>query len=198
MLYSDIDFINGIKSNDEKLLKALYQHYYRMIRHYILSNSGTETDVKDVYHETLLIVIRTVQKEDFILTSSLSTFIYAISKRLWLKHLNKNKSFLSAYDSVEPAEEDFEKLLEENIQKENNIQKIQIALQQIGGNCYELLKLFYYQHVSMDTIAQKLRYTNADVAKSQKYKCLQKLKKIFFELSDTLPLNPTHYESAND
>jgi hypothetical protein len=33
----------------------------------------------------------------------------------------------------------------------------------------------------MDEIAEKFGYTNADNAKTQKYKCLQRLKKYFFE-----------------
>jgi hypothetical protein len=32
----------------------------------------------------------------------------------------------------------------------------------------------------MDEIAEKFGYTNADNAKNQKYKCLQRLKRIFF------------------
>jgi hypothetical protein len=33
----------------------------------------------------------------------------------------------------------------------------------------------------MEEIAEKFGYTNADNAKTQKYKCLQRLKKYFFE-----------------
>lgn len=191
MQYSDIDFINGIKHNDEKILKALYHQYFRMIRHYIISNNGNEDDFKDNYHETLLIAIRAIQKEDFTLTSSLSTFLYSISRRLWLKHLHKNKPFQIAGDlyqhTFQNSEDDLNRILEEHQIKENNINKIQIALQHIGNNCYQILKLFYYERLSMETIAEKLGYNNSDVAKNQKYKCLQKLKKMFFEnnVSDT-------------
>jgi hypothetical protein len=33
----------------------------------------------------------------------------------------------------------------------------------------------------METIREKFGYTNADNAKNQKYKCLQRLKKLFFD-----------------
>lgn len=192
MHFSDIDFIHGIKNKDEKILKALYHQYYRMIRHFILSNNGNEDDFKDNYHETLLVAIRAIQKEDFSLTSSLSTFIYSISRRIWLKQLNKNKPFNNVGDLYQQAfqnsDDDIEKIVEEHQIKEKNINKIQIALQHIGDNCYQILKLFYYERLSMETIAEKLGYNNSDVAKNQKYKCLQKLKKVFFEnnISDTV------------
>jgi hypothetical protein len=34
----------------------------------------------------------------------------------------------------------------------------------------------------MDDITEKFGYTNADNAKNQKYKCLKRLKKTFFEV----------------
>lgn len=90
MQYSDIDFINGIKQHDEIILKALYRQYFKMIRHFVLTNNGNESDAKDIYHETLMVLIHNAQKEDFILRSSLSTLIYAIARRLWIKALKIN------------------------------------------------------------------------------------------------------------
>lgn len=184
--YSDIDFLNGIKTQDEHLLKALYHQYFRMIRHYVLMNNGNESDAKDIYHETLMVLIHAVQKEDFILHSSLSTFIFAIGKRLWLKHLNKHKNTSSEGDLYDFAlehteEQELHLYIEEHQQKEQYLQTMHQALQQLGNPCYELLKAFYFQHLSMDKIAEKMNYTSADVAKAQKYKCLQRLKKLFFK-----------------
>jgi hypothetical protein len=34
---------------------------------------------------------------------------------------------------------------------------------------------------SMEEITEKFGYTNADNAKNQKYKCLKRLKKVFFD-----------------
>ena len=43
-----------------------------------------------------------------------------------------------------------------------------------------VFKDFYLADKSMDEIAKRFGYTNADNAKTQKYKCLQRLKKLFF------------------
>ena len=54
------------------------------------------------------------------------------------------------------------------------------ALQKIGEPCKSLLEAFYIEKKSMPEIADSFGYTNADNAKTQKYKCLVRLKKLFF------------------
>jgi predicted DNA-binding protein YlxM (UPF0122 family) len=51
---------------------------------------------------------------------------------------------------------------------------------ELGEPCCTLIQDYYWQDLSMETIAEKFGYTNADNAKNQKYKCLQRLKKYFF------------------
>jgi DNA-directed RNA polymerase specialized sigma24 family protein len=54
------------------------------------------------------------------------------------------------------------------------------ALNSLGEPCKSLLESFYIEKKSMDEIASLFGYTNADNAKNQKYKCLMRLKKLFF------------------
>jgi DNA-directed RNA polymerase specialized sigma24 family protein len=66
-------------------------------------------------------------------------------------------------------------------EKENDLEKMNKSLQELGEPCATLMKDFYVYKLNMDEIAEKFGYTNADNAKNQKYKCLQRLKKYFFE-----------------
>jgi predicted DNA-binding protein YlxM (UPF0122 family) len=56
-----------------------------------------------------------------------------------------------------------------------------IALEGLGEPCKSIIEDFYIADLSMEEISVKFNYTNADNAKNQKYKCLQRLKKLFFE-----------------
>ena len=69
----------------------------------------------------------------------------------------------------------------EHLNKESDLDKMNQSLVELGEPCATLIKDFYIQKLSMDDIAEKFGYTNADNAKNQKYKCLQRLKKCFFE-----------------
>jgi len=46
--------------------------------------------------------------------------------------------------------------------------------------CKSLLEAYYLRKMNMQDIALQFGYTNSDNAKNQKYKCLMRLKKLFF------------------
>jgi DNA-directed RNA polymerase specialized sigma subunit len=54
------------------------------------------------------------------------------------------------------------------------------ALSKLGEPCKSLIEAYYFQKKNMQEIAANFGYTNADNAKTQKYKCLMRLKKLFF------------------
>ncbi|RZK15573.1 MAG: sigma-70 family RNA polymerase sigma factor, partial [Flavobacterium sp.] len=54
-------------------------------------------------------------------------------------------------------------------------------LDHLGEPCKTIIQDFYIHNLSMQDICEKFGYTNTDNAKTQKYKCLQRLKKIFFQ-----------------
>ena len=56
----------------------------------------------------------------------------------------------------------------------------------LGEPCRTLLEDFYIKASSMQDITEKFGYTNADNAKNQKYKCLMRLKKMFFAAYKTV------------
>ena len=55
------------------------------------------------------------------------------------------------------------------------------SLAKVGEPCKTLLEEFYIHKKQMQEIAEMFGYTNADNAKTQKYKCLVRLKKLFFQ-----------------
>ena len=54
-------------------------------------------------------------------------------------------------------------------------------MENLGEPCKTILKDFYIYKLSMEEISDKFGYTNSDNAKTQKYKCLQRLKRTFFD-----------------
>jgi len=55
------------------------------------------------------------------------------------------------------------------------------AMQLLGEPCKTIIEDFYIHNRSMQQICENFGYTNSDNAKTQKYKCLQRLKKLFFQ-----------------
>ena len=65
-------------------------------------------------------------------------------------------------------------------QKETQFLLMEKSLHLLGEPCQTIISDFYLRNLSMQDICDKFGYTNADNAKTQKYKCLQRLKKLFF------------------
>jgi hypothetical protein len=54
------------------------------------------------------------------------------------------------------------------------------SLNSLGEPCKSLLEGYYLNKKGMQELALEFGYTNTDNAKNQKYKCLMRLKKLFF------------------
>ena len=57
---------------------------------------------------------------------------------------------------------------------------MEVSMNGLGEPCRTILEDYYVNKLSMMEICEKFGYTNADNAKNQKYKCLMRLKKMFF------------------
>lgn len=177
---TDREIILGILNHSEEVLNKLYQGYFPMVLQFILNNNGNEDDAKDVYQEAIIILYDKVKRGDFELSSKLKTYIYSVCRRIWLKRLAQNSkkvNNIADFENVLEVEEDMERLEE----KDMLFNRMKNALDSLGEPCKTIIQDFYMHDLSMQEICEKFGYTNADNAKTQKYKCLQRLKKLFFK-----------------
>jgi DNA-directed RNA polymerase specialized sigma24 family protein len=63
---------------------------------------------------------------------------------------------------------------------------VKLALTKLGEPCKTLLILFYWEEASMEQIASRLGFANAETAKSKKYQCKKALQLL---LQDIGPSN---------
>jgi RNA polymerase sigma factor (sigma-70 family) len=179
---TDNQYIEGLRLSDNAVIRTIYKKFYPAIMRMVLNNNGTEQEAKDVFQESILVLYHHVQKQNFILSCALQTYLYSVAKRLWLKQLSKKSGMLKLderfYEGDDFADSENEVSVYE--EREQNLSRMQESIGQLGEPCKTLLTDFYMARLGMDEIADKFGYTNAENAKNQKYKCLQRLKKIFF------------------
>jgi len=176
---SDVATLKGVACGDAGSLEGLYRDYFPMILNMIVQNNGTEEEAKDVFQEAVIVLYDKVTQRDFELTSQLKTYIYSVCRRLWLKQLgSKDRAFrdVAAYEDSIAVEDDLARHEEKDLQ----LTVMEQALDELGEPCRTIIRDFYIANRSMQEICEKFGYTNADNAKTQKYKCLQRLKKLFF------------------
>jgi len=177
--YIDELIVSEIRLKNDRILHELYKLHFPMIRRLVMANSGSEHEAKDIYQDAIIAFYERCQQPDFQLSCKISTYLYAVSRRLWLKRLNEKKwTPMSIHEADVFPDIDTEMVrVDEN---EANMGRMQLALSQLGEPCNSVLLDFYFNKFTMEEITGKFGYTNTDTAKNQKYKCLQRLKKLFF------------------
>lgn len=179
--FTDSEFIEGLRTGNEAALKALYKKYYNIVLKIVVNNSGSSEAAQDIYQETIIVLFENAQKPDFVLNCQLQTFIYSIAKRLWLKQLRNHSNLTKLSNGDEDEIVDVSEEIHEHLQKEEALLRMTKSLDELGEPCKTIITDFYIGHLSMEEISEKFGYTNSDNAKTQKYKCLQRLKKNFFD-----------------
>jgi RNA polymerase sigma factor (sigma-70 family) len=171
--------LQGLATNDRKAIESIYKQHYNMVQSLIVNNNGSTDDAKDIFQEAMIVLYEKVTAGNFELNCQIKTYLYSVSRRLWLKRLmHQNKYHLSG-DSEEhhiAVEED----TEEHERRNTEFTMMEKAINSLGEPCKSLLEAYYMQKKSMQDIATGFGYTNAENAKNQKYKCLMRLKKLFF------------------
>lgn len=175
----DLQLLAGLAANDRQAVETIYRQHYSAIQTFILNNSGSVEDARDIFQEAIIVLYEKSKSDTFSLTCQLRTYVYSICRRLWLKRLQQLSRYSAPADHLEevvPVEED----LEEHEKRNADFVLMEQAMSKIGEPCKSLLDAYYLQKKSMQDISAEFGYTNADNAKTQKYKCLVRLKKLFF------------------
>ncbi len=171
--------LEGLAANDNNAIETIYRENYAVIQAFIVKNNGYPDDARDIFQEAMIILFEKAKSSSFTLSCQIKTYLYSVCRRLWLKKLQKQNRYNPSIETIQETVA-VEEEIESHEKKNEDFMVMENALSKIGEPCKSLLEAFYIQKKSMPEIAASFGYTNADNAKTQKYKCLVRLKKIFF------------------
>ena len=183
--YTNADIIRGILEKRSKVFTFLYEEYLPMIQNFIVRNNGDETDAKDLFQDTIIIIYKKVNSGELKLTSSFKTYFYAICKYLWLQRLEKlrkteilDRQDDSGNDAIEISEYlDYE---EEKLYQKH--------FKMLDDDCQKVLE-GYFERKSFKALADDLKFRPSYI-KKLKFNCKVKLIRsimndpVYFELMD--------------
>ncbi|WP_276501558.1 RNA polymerase sigma factor [Terrimonas pollutisoli] len=177
--------LQGLARNDKKAVETIYKENYSTVQSLVINNNGTADDAKDIFQEAMIILYEKARSGTFELNCLIKTYVYSVARRLWLKRLQQASRYTGEIGNAEivvQVEDD----IEGHARRDAEFEMMEKAISGLGEPCKSLLEAFYLQKRNMQEIAANFGYTNAENAKTQKYKCLMRLKKIFF----------THYKNG--
>jgi RNA polymerase sigma factor (sigma-70 family) len=171
--------LEGLAANDTTAIESIYRENYAVIQAFIVKNNGYPDDARDIFQEAMIILFEKAKSSSFVLSCQIKTYLYSVCRRLWLKKLQKQNRYNPSIEMIQETVA-VEEEIDSHEKRNEDFMLMENALSKIGEPCKSLLEAFYIQKKSMPEIAASFGYTNADNAKTQKYKCLVRLKKIFF------------------
>lgn len=162
-----------ILSSDRKkrseALRFLYSHTFPKVETFILSNSGSTDQAKDIFQDAISVVYNNLSQGKFRGGSAITSYLYAISKNLWLMQLRRKKIMTTGLDELQLKEEQVEAV---------NTGLLRSVLENLDTQCRLLLISFYFYKRSMEELAEEFGLSSTQVAKTKKLRCMKKLSTI--------------------
>lgn len=175
--FSDSELVKAIQEKEmlEPAISQLYKDHAEITRSFIMGKGGTEQDADDIFQETVVSFIDSVQKSKFRQESGIRTFLISISKNLWYNEIRRRQRADNRERLFEADRDQEDSGVNDTIQDRELKRQLNQLLHDLGDSCRKILELFYYENLSMKEIVLHLHYENEQVVRNKKYKCLQQL-----------------------
>jgi RNA polymerase sigma factor (sigma-70 family) len=172
----DTLLLREIRKQNNAAFEILYQFYFPVVERFVLRNNGTRDDAKDVFQETIMALMDNVPKEDFKLTSSLKTYIFAIASNIWLKRLRLASRIL--HDAVPETGEATMTEMEQEEEEQIRFSMLERILWSVTRHCKRFLSKIFFTAAEREQLMKEMGYSNTHSFDNQKYKCLEQTRKI--------------------
>ncbi len=174
---SDAKVLEALLSteNSNNAISFLYKNSYYMLENLVMKNGGNKMDAEDVIQETMVTFIELVRAGKFRGESAIKSILYSISKNIWITKFRKNTQESIRIDKYMAENEDFERDITDQIQKNDANKIVAKVFDKIGDSCKKILTFYYYEDLSFKEILDKTDYENEQVIRNKKYKCMKTL-----------------------
>lgn len=148
---SDAELIKQIQKGYISAFELLLTRYERPIRAFIHRYIQDPSDVDDIAQDTFISIYRSIERIDT--KRKFSSYLFTSAKNTAYSFLRKAKKVIPIGDKEYESEEDLYETLSTH-EQEVRVQKI---LQLLESKYRTVLLLFYFDGLSYDQIAKKLR-----------------------------------------
>ncbi len=199
---NDRKIYQGFANNDQNIMAQFYNQSYGRFSSYFHSKYGKSDDyISDLFMESYEALWNNIHTKRLLsenLTSSMYQYLLGIAINMMKAGDRKSRELYKVnmfYKDAESQDEFIDKRVQKHVRFESEYaidEKLYSDLQdfvdravnEMQPPCNEILRNFYWNRMSGKEIAQKMNYLNADSVKTQKNKCMKKLKPIVRQYRD--------------
>lgn len=176
---SNHELIEGLRCWDKVIVNYIYYNYYPVIEEYVFQNKGNEEDMKDLFHDALLILNKKLNEQTLELRKDFYCYFFGVCRRIWLNNL-KEKSYHvhnDNYDYFQDKEvvKDYEPCIydTDNVEKEK---LLRYHLNKLDKESQQIIAL-RFANVPYKQIADEMKLGSEQKARSKKHYCIGLLTK---------------------
>ena len=175
---TDRELLTAMRDGREEAVERIYRTH----RPTFLAWAERRYDVPrqvllDVYQDAVIILYQNVVEEKVTeLRSSVKTYLFGIAKYLILKHFRDQRRLHAGDEEI--AEIPVAPRYLEQVEHDDRRDRVRTALNALPPNCRQLIEYFYYYDFSLEAIAERMRYKNANTVKAQKHRCMKTLEEL--------------------
>lgn len=148
----DEELINEIKEGDISAFEEIVRRYQQRLAVFVYRIIDNEYDSEDIVSEVLFKVYKTIDRVDT--ARKFSTYVYQIAKNDAISYL-RGKKYNRSLEELEFIDED--ESVYEQISRKENIEKVDLVIEKLGGKYKEAVKLYYFEDLSYEEIGRKLK-----------------------------------------
>jgi RNA polymerase sigma factor (sigma-70 family) len=181
------EIINGLLEPGNYRRKSeeqLFNRYAYFIHEGMHKQGLLQEQAFDVYADTILSAIEKIRNGSFEGRSSLKTWVYQIFHNKCVDLIRKNTTIKSSIHRTLSISDlltqlsDPAKSIVQRLSEQTDAELLRQKLLEIGDNCRQML-MQWADGCSDREIAQAMGYKTADVVKTSRLRCLEKLRQLY-------------------
>ncbi|MEO6818670.1 MAG: sigma-70 family RNA polymerase sigma factor [Ginsengibacter sp.] len=179
-----IAFIRDNKVARRQAENQLFKKYAYLIKEGMNKYSLEQEDAFTAYSDTILQSINNITSSLFEERSSLKTYLYKIFNNKCVDLIRKKTTNKRSIHQTAPISEmmdmisDQAKNVIQQLIEKNDFDLLRARLNELGDNCKKML-LFFADGYNDKDIAVFMEYKTADVVKTSRLRCMDKLRKLY-------------------
>lgn len=151
------ELLKDLQQEKNTAFETLYSQYFGMVSRFVYNNNGQAGDAEDLFQDTMMVLLKKLRKDDFVLTASLKTYFMAIAKNLWLKRLKTTyaKLVLSELDDTMLMDD-----IHQNIRNDTTYwEKLHSYLAKITSHCKGFIHDVFFREKTIEQIQREYGYS---------------------------------------
>lgn len=169
-----------ILKNENRALSEIYDEHRSSFIVWVQNKSNLSKDeAVEIFQVSIVILYENVVSGKLTQLDNVKSYLFTIGKNKLMEHFRLMKK--TQHDQIDDKAllksafvEEFE--FEQDQEKVFNLSD---ALMQLGDPCKSLLENFYFRKMSLEEISIEMEYKNTDTVKTKKFKCIQRLRKLY-------------------